>query len=104
MIRRWPEDMEFKRFAAKLADAVMFAIHSGIRLAPYDTDGNEETENCPIGCLVGSRFPTNYMAVTGVPGLSIVQSREFVSGFDRGVVSRDPYNRLGRAYRERFVK
>lgn len=101
---QWPTDLEFRRFAAKLADAVMFSRQRGTVIAPYDMEGNEPGENCPLGCLLGTALPFPTPArLFGT--MSTVDSMAFIDGFDRGHGGqRNPYNRLGRAYRKRFVR
>jgi hypothetical protein len=98
---QWPTDEKFRRFASRIADAVMFSQQAGTRLAPYRTDGNAPDENCPLGCLVGAKHP---VFIDGAAGISYDDGRAFVAAFDKGEVTESPYNRLGRAYRERFVK
>ncbi len=44
--QQWPTDSEFRKFAARLADAVQKALHEGKRVAP-EADGGE---CCPLGC------------------------------------------------------
>jgi hypothetical protein len=100
MRKRWPADPEFRRFAARLADAVQFAFAMDHKLAPYKPYENAWNENCPLGCLTGSKHPT----FSSYTGLELRDHLAFVAGFDRGKAERNPYNRLGRAYRERFVK
>lgn len=106
----WPDDPEFRRVAARIADAVTVAINSGVKLGPaYSSDGSVTTR-CPIGCMTMFSDP----AVThpsgrtggGLLGIAPSQAWQFMNGFDHVApgYEESALYRLGRAYRERFVR
>lgn len=107
----WPDDPEFRRVAARIADAVTVAINSGVKLGPaYSSDGSVTTR-CPIGCmtLVSDPAVTHPSGGNGAKllGISPSEAWQFMHGFDHDFGAADGQSalyRLGRAYRERFVR
>jgi hypothetical protein len=106
---QWPtDDIEFRMFAARVADAVMVAMSKNLTISPH-----RETERCccPLGAVKISEVRENAVeAATGgwsynfrYPGYTDNKRYSFIVGFDRYIsssVSEDsPYYRLGRAYR-----
>ena len=95
------ECLQFRQFAARLADTVQKYLHAGMRIAPKKCGG----QMCPLGCLDGQiRFPNEAFAPAGEGS----KWYAFYSGFDdmsfnssRGHYA---YYRLGQAYRKRFTK
>jgi hypothetical protein len=95
---RWPENMEFRTFAAKLADAVQRALGEGRR------PGVGVTRHCPLGCLPGA--PNRRPAGTLFHPFGVWAHIDFTRGFDGcrpGQNGASPYYRLGQAYRRRFM-
>jgi hypothetical protein len=114
----WPTDPKFRRFAALVADATMHAVSEG---SPIDPGEHTPECCCPLGavCMLVTgwqpRFPTcddsSAAVAVQLGGKSrdwIDQCRHFEVGFDGDdpkeecVSKRDPYWKLGVAYREAF--
>ncbi len=100
---QWPTDDEFRRFAAKLADAVQN------RHLPVTTEDVPKT-CCPLGCTeeaIGWRpTPMSFKDCDGYNGKKTRNRRAFIKGFD-GIGGGNPsnsYYRLGQEYRKRFIK
>lgn len=102
-LQQWPDDPEFRRFAAKLADAVMLAQSRGYII------GTEGPPNCccPLGVALvpGDWSHPGSLTASRAWGLKYQDAAHFIDGFDAVADGNQgsPYNRLGRAYRERFV-
>lgn len=100
---KWPVDAEFRRFAAKVADAVMVAINNGTKLVADPVGGNAFEELCPLGCIPGAAncrpFPSQ------VPVTCLTDKVwAFAQGFDGEDWDGYPdYHRLGREYRRRAL-
>jgi hypothetical protein len=96
----WPADPEFRRVAAKIADAVMVAVAAG------ETVGCGFLTRCPLGCvdMTGNTRPID--APAKKLGITQQQGAAFAWGFDGfGKPNRETlYFQLGRAYRRRFVE
>jgi len=98
----WPEDIAFRTFAAKLADAVMLRLSQDWVITTQYERAFLSKSCCPLACLGRPELDT---FPTHVRGLGEEQLNGFLAGFDGGhTYEGDPFNRLGRAYRERFVK
>ncbi len=101
-----PEGEAFRKFAARLADAVQKALAEGKKIV----DGNTHGDYCPLGCLPEAveRKPLawpHYWDSGGMP-LDSFNLKDFYRAFDgttEGVRPESPYCRLGQAYRARFV-
>ncbi len=95
-----PEGAAFRKFAARLADAVQRALAEGKTIGtPIEGDC------CPLGCLEeagGSAFPRAKQARTGEGEAWFAFYRAF--DFPDDDLPNSPYTRLGRAYRARFVR
>jgi hypothetical protein len=111
LAEQWPTDEAFRRFAAKVADAVMAAIARGERVAAENWAHSHDCR-CPLGCLPESRYRYPFdtddsWTVRPAPELDL---RNFYFGFGGataglcGVSESNPYYRLGAAYRRRFVR
>lgn len=97
----------FEQFRAELADAATVAINSGVRIGIGD--------GCPLSLKTCSYVPGCDEAAQAWD-ICIESAREFIAGYDtkrpaaayydgRGDPVKDtPFFRLGRLYRERFVK
>jgi hypothetical protein len=95
-----PEGEAFRKFAARLADAVQRALAEGKKIGT-PTSG---ACCCPLGCLpeVGKRFP----GMLDAPDDEEWAWASFYLAFDgRGhqIGRPDAYARLGFEYRKRFV-
>jgi hypothetical protein len=97
-----PEGEAFRKFAARLADAVQRALAEGVTII----DRKDEGCRCPLGTLTEATHPDAFdCSRAGI--LDQVRAILFYSGFDQRRVSDSeedsPYYRLGQAYRARFV-
>ncbi len=95
-----PEGEAFRKFAARLADAVQKALAEGKTIG---TALGEGSDCCPLGCLEEARgcpFPGSAVAPLG----QVDEWFDFFCAFD-GKSSRcdSHYYRLGLEYRKRFV-
>lgn len=107
MGEQWPTDPEFRRFAAKVADAVtVFTIKDNWLVVPKPVKGAEHRCCCPIGALVpGAAYPNGWIAGLKL-GFNGWHVKMFTRGFDgeHFINSQqdgsEPYHRLGKAYRE----
>jgi hypothetical protein len=106
---QWPTDPEFRRFAARIADAVTRARFDG-----FTVSTGRETEwcLCPLGAVkvteAGELGSANdyWSHNFRYPGYSDRQRFSFLAGFDGYTQSetlRDEYYRLGREYRRRAL-
>ncbi len=100
----WPTDPEFRRIAAKIADAVTVAINSGVKITTLD-DAVDENCKCTLGCVGATNGNSHPYAM---PGLFQHQgdTSDFFLGFEGGSEYRSGrrFYRLGLAYRRRFVE
>lgn len=95
----WPEDEEFRKFAAKVADAVMAGEQSGVRISPLTSDWSC---NCPLGVAAGVRYPSPKQASFRL-GIPDSWAMGFVHAFEgQGHLAwyhNEACFRLGAAYR-----
>jgi hypothetical protein len=102
-----PEGAAFRKFAARLADAVQRALADGYELVEGGFASVRDKQVCPLGCLPDSRERGRGSPFYDVKGLTSNDSGFFAGGFDglspSDLNMRNPYYRLGRAYRARFV-
>ncbi len=100
-----PEGAAFRKFAARLADAVQKALAEGVKI---DVRDFEPDCRCPLGCLIPDDSHPDAYKCRDVGLLGFDQSRDFYSGFEDWsspyMVEPSPYYRLGQAYRARFVR
>jgi hypothetical protein len=98
----WPEDETFKKFEQLLDKKVAAFVSNGGKIAPISEGLYEEECNCPVGAILGRRYPL-FLNEKGLPG-DPTGIYEFVHAFDGGFGANrpGPYSALGRAYRERF--
>jgi len=93
-------DPTYDIFRRKLADVVLVAINSGVKV------GREpESTSCPLGC--GTKTQRHPIAVIAAQcwGISLADAASFIVGFDGiGAIHcrQGPYYELGRAYGKRF--
>lgn len=108
---RWPTDPVFRKFAALIADDVMFARQCGQEIGPLMRRMNDEVCFCPEGAALYMRGFDSSHPTSGIFAASIGQEyRELASQFACGF-ERDPLQahygtaayRLGEEYRRRFV-
>lgn len=105
LAEQWPTDEAFCRFAAKVADAVQWALANGWKIDPLKTDGSGAEPGCccPMGALAMRMGGTRAYPWSGLSEAASV----FAIGFDKGSCSStrfSPYEALGCAYRARFVR
>lgn len=97
------ECLEFRRFAARLADSVQKALSFGVVV------GNWIGNYCPLGCWPGAglRMPGPVHAAN-ITELPMGATDAFMRGFDgenfSATLGYQAYYRLGQAYRKRFTK
>src|SRR5688572_7342127 len=102
-----PEGEAFRKFAARLADAVQKALADGFTIHSAIGCCWAKSRVCPMGCLPDSRERRRSSPVYDIQGVADRASAEFAIGFDGhdALYSPDsPYYRLGQAYRSRFVR
>jgi hypothetical protein len=94
-----PEGAAFRKFAARLADAVQKALAEGVTISPRRLVGCR----CPLGTLTEAPHPDAWQCkATGALGFH--DAVKFFRAFDGQHEDPDsPYYRLGQAYRARFV-
>lgn len=103
----WPsDDMKFRRFAANIADTVMWAEARGWLVA--ERTYKRGNECCPLGAGVAKSRgfgPDKSHAISTYPGVLSECENLFAKGFDGhpSYSSNDPYYRLGEAYRRRAL-
>ncbi len=99
--QQWPTDLEFRKFAARLADAAQKALHEGKRVAPKSLGG----QCCPLGCLPEMRDVCRFPDYEYAPRNETYMWRAFYNGFDgeTDIGLNSPYYRLGQEYRKRFT-
>jgi hypothetical protein len=100
-----PEGEAFRKFAARLADAVQKALAEGVRIG--DSLSLRDCR-CPLGTLSNVSTHPDSFACEREGILDRYRARSFYAGFDgnrflTGSITDSPYYRLGQAYRARFV-
>jgi hypothetical protein len=100
-----PEGEAFRKFAARLADAVQKALAEGVRIG--DSLSLRDCR-CPLGTLSNVSTHPDSFACEREGILDRYRARSFYAGFDgnrflTGSITGSPYYRLGQAYRARFV-
>lgn len=104
---QWPTDPEWRRFAARIADAVTVFINNGGQID--DSDDAERGCRCPLGALIPKRqFPSSTEAKVFLK-IPVSWAVGFVNGFDgcglpEYIPAHNPSYQLGRAYRRRFIE
>jgi len=108
--QQWPTDDAFRKFAARLADAVLAHFARGGVLTDYlhrHQSPNGIESCCPLGCLPGAQTThPQYILVRPERTGSRRRGQLFIRGFDGKSpfpLEVEPYCRLGREYRERFT-
>jgi len=103
----WPDDQAFRKFAAKIADAVTVAINNGVSI------GTKRGCRCPLGCITRVTQPNQCEFSHDRRGSRLGWRNNHVSAFYVGFEGWKPtavgrhdraYYQLGLAYRARFVE
>lgn len=103
---QWPDNEQWRRFAARIADGCMRAMAEGKRIVtPENRTRDGYNETCPLGAaarLPGKDFPI-WSAATEL-NIPKWWAGDFVLGFELGSEScfYSAANRLGLAYRGRY--